>query len=78
MLFERFRKYLDLSLPKEDHQFLKTPLDLIKRALPKENLEGTTNNFAQRVVKRCGVVLLKKFKCAPTLKPLDATSKELK
>ena len=49
-----------------------------KKGLPKENLEGTTNSFAQRVVKRCGVVLLKKFRYAPTLKPLDATSKELK
>ena len=45
MLFERFRKYLDLSLPKEDHQFLKTPLDLIKRAFPTEKSWGDDQQF---------------------------------
>ena len=74
--FEKFRKYLELSL--KTTSSWKTPLDLIKRAFPKENLEGMTNSFGQPVVKRCEIVLLKKFRYAPTLKSFDATSKELK
>ena len=46
--------------------------------LPERNLEGFNDHFVKRVVKRWGVFLLKKFRFAPILKPLNAAFKELK
>jgi len=65
--FWKSRKYLELSLPKRGPPVLKTPSWSDKRALPEENLEGTTNSFAQRVVKRCGDFLLKNSDSHPLL-----------
>ena len=58
-----------------NRQFQKSLLTLV---LLDRNLEGFNDHFVQRVVKRWGVFLLKKFRFAPTLKPLSAASKELK
>jgi len=77
-VFRNFKKIPRIILAKTNHQIQKSLLTLSKKnTLPEGNLEGFKNHFVQRVVKRCGVFLLKKFRFAPILKPLNATSKEL-
>ena len=74
--------FKDLGIPqiifaKTNHQFQKSLLTQSKIAFwKKKSIEEFSDHFLQRVVKRCGVFLLKKFRFAPALKPLNATPKE--